>query len=87
MTLIRASASAENTREAMPGVPAIPSPTTTSVARPVCTSTPSISWRAISGRNVSSRLLRARSALSAGTLKQIECSDDAWVMSETEIPC
>src|SRR5207253_617704 len=86
ITLIRASASAENTRAAMPGVPAIPSPTTTSVARPVRTSTPSISWRPISGRNVSSRLLRARSALSPGTLKQIECSDDAWVMSETEMP-
>ncbi|OLB13877.1 MAG: hypothetical protein AUH07_05580 [Gemmatimonadetes bacterium 13_2_20CM_70_9] len=86
ITLIPTSASAENTRDAIPGVPAIPRPTTTSVAAPVRTSTPSISWRAISRWNVVSRLRRARSALPSGTLKQIECSDDAWLMRETEIP-
>src|SRR5256712_3741858 len=70
----------------MPGVSAMPSPTTTRVARPVRASTPSISCRAISRWNVCSRLRRARCALSSGTLKQIECSDEAWVMSDTEIP-
>ena len=64
----------------------MPKPTTTNVASPVRASTPSISCRAISRWNVSSRLRRARWALSSGTLKQIECSDDAWVISETEIP-
>src|SRR2546430_4278416 len=39
MTLIFASASAEKTRAAMPGVPAMPSPTTTSVAAPARPST------------------------------------------------
>ncbi len=86
ITLIPASARAEKTRAAMPGVSAMPSPTTTSVARPVRASTPSISCRAISRWNVSSRLRRARCALSSGTLKQIECSDEACVMSDTEIP-
>src|SRR5206468_3373540 len=86
ITLIPASARAEKTRAAMPGVSAMPSPTTTSVARPVRASTPSISCRAISRWNVCSRLRRARCALSSGTLKQIECSDEAWVMSDTEIP-
>ena len=86
MTLIPACASAPNTRAAIPGVPAIPSPTTTSVATPGRTSTPSISRRAISLWNSSTRLARARSAAASGTPKQMECSDDAWVMSETEIP-
>src|SRR5207245_11448947 len=44
------------------------------------------SWRAISRWNVCARLRRARSALSSGTLKQIECSDDAWLMRETDMP-
>ena len=70
----------------MPGVPAMPSPTTTSVAAPARTSTRSISCRAISRRNVAARPLRARSACSSGTLKQMDCSDDAWLMSEIEIP-
>ena len=86
MTLIFASASAEKTRAAMPGVPAMPSPTTTSVAAPARTSTRSISCRPISRRNASSSPRRARSAWSSGTLKQIDCSEDAWLMSETEIP-
>src|SRR5437016_2149487 len=86
MTLIPACASAPKTRAAIPGVPAIPSPTTTSVATPGRSSTPSISRRAISLWNSSTRLARARSAAASGTPKQMECSDDAWVMSETEIP-
>ena len=35
--------------------------------------------------NSRSRLSRASAATASGTLKQIECSDDAWEMSETEI--
>jgi hypothetical protein len=86
MTLIRASARAPKMRAAMPGVPYIPRPTTTTVAAPRRSSTPSISSRAISSWNVSSRAARARSASPSGTLKQIECSDEAWLMSDTEIP-
>ncbi len=63
----------------------MPSPTTARVATPVCTSTPSISRRAISSRKASERLTRARSALTSGRPKQIECSEEAWEISETEI--
>ena len=69
----------------MPGVPCMPSPTTAIVAMPGATSTPSISPRAISDRNSRSRLSRASAAAASGTLKQMECSDEAWEMSETEI--
>ena len=84
--LMPPSASAENTRAATPGVPCIPRPTTASVARFDSTSTSSISRRAISSANAARRLARAVSALAAGTVKQIECSDDACDMSETETP-
>ena len=84
-TLIPPAASAENTPAAMPGVPCMPRPTTAIVAMPGLTSTPSISPRAISPRNSRSSATRASSANGSGTLKQIECSDDAWEMSETEI--
>ena len=84
-TLIPAAARAEKTPAAIPGVPCIPRPTTATVAMPGLASTPSISPRAISSRNSRVRLSRASSATGSGTLKQIECSDDAWLMSETEI--
>ena len=87
MTLIPPEASAVKVFAAMPGVPAIPSPTTAKVATPPWISTPSISRRAISSRNTSSRPARARCALASGTLKQIECSDDAWLIRETDTPC
>ncbi len=57
----RASASAAKTRAAMPRWPAMPMPTTATVASPVRSSTPSISWRAIWSRNSSVRRSRARS--------------------------
>ena len=63
----------------------MPSPTTAIVAMPTRSSTPSISPRAISALNSRSRLSRASSAPASGTLKQIECSDEACVISETEI--
>ena len=40
---------------------------------------------AISSANASRIASRAESALSPGTEKQIECSDEAWEMSETEM--
>ncbi len=64
---------------------ACPSPTTATVAIPEPSSTPSISPRAISPPNSRSRLSRASAASASGTLKQIECSEDAWEMSDTEI--
>ena len=50
-TLMCAAASAENTRAAMPGVPAMPSPTTASTAMPGCALTLSIRPLAISPLN------------------------------------
>ncbi len=85
-TLIPPAASAEKTRDAMPGVPAIPRPTTEIVESPARSSTPSISRRAISSANASSRLRRASLALACGTERQIECSEEAWEINETEIP-
>ena len=84
-TLIRPAARAENTAAATPGVPCMPSPTTATVAMPGLTSMPSISPRRISPVNSRSRLSRASSANGSGTLKQIECSDDACEISDTEI--
>ena len=46
----------------------------------------SISRFAISVRNSCDRPFRARAAAAVGTLKQIECSDDACEMSDTEMP-
>ena len=84
-TLIPPAASAEKTPAAMPGVPCMPSPTTAIVAMPVPTSTPSISPRPISPRNSRSRPSRASAASGSGTLKQIECSEEACEIRETEI--
>ena len=84
--LILASASAANTRAAMPRWPAIPIPTTATVASPERESMPSISPRAIWSRNSSVSRSRARRAAPSGTEKQIDCSDDDCEMSETLIP-
>ena len=85
-TLMSPAASAENTPAAMPGVPCMPRPTTATVAMPGLTSTPSISPRPISPLELLRAGCRAPSAASgSGTLKQIECSDEAWEISETEI--
>ena len=77
---------AAKTRGTTPGVFAIPGPTTARVAMPGRTSTPSISRRAISSAKASSRADFARAALVWGTVKQIECSDEACEMSDTEMP-
>ena len=64
----------------------MPRPTTATVAMPGLTSTPSISPPAdLAGELplAGSRAPRSRSV--SGTLKQIECSEEAWEMSETEI--
>ncbi len=82
-----AADSAPNTRAAMPGWPAMPMPTTASVARPPTISTPSISLRPISSRKTSINRSRARFADASGTLKQIDCSDDDCEISETDVPC
>ena len=84
-TFASACASAPKTRAAMPGV-WHPEPTTAIVASPVMSSMPSISWRAISSLNSSLSAATARGRSASGTVKQIDCSDDAWEMSETEIP-
>ena len=52
-------------RAAMPGVPCIPSPTTAIVAMPGCSSTPSISRRAISSRTPAQALARRGAAARA----------------------
>ena len=85
-TLMPPRASAEKTRAAMPGVPAMPRPTTEIVERPSASSTPSISRRPISSAKAWSRLSRARAASPCGTERQIECSEEACEMSDTERP-
>ena len=84
-TLMPPAARAEKTPAAIPGVPCIPRPTTAIVAMSGLTSTPSISPRAISPRNSRSSAERASAAKGSGTLKQIECSEDACEIKETEI--
>jgi len=84
--LMPPSASAEKTRAATPGVPCMPRPTTANVARFDSTSMSSISRRSISSANAARRLSRAVSALADGTVKQMECSDDACEMSDTDTP-
>ena len=75
-----------NMRDAIPGEPAMPSPTTASVAMPRCTSMPSSSRRDSSRANTFSSATRASAPRSAGTHRQIECSDDACEISVTEMP-
>jgi hypothetical protein len=63
----------------------MPSPTIAIVAIPGLTSTPSISRCEISSRNSCSRLSRACSVYASGTLKHIECSEEACEISDTDI--
>ena len=83
-TLILPAASAENTRAAMPGVPAIPSPTTATTAMPVRALTLSIRPLASSWRNAFLTLITPRSASASGSVKPIELSDDAWKIVDTD---
>ena len=83
-TLIFAVASAEKTRAAMPGVPAMPSPTTASTAMPGLAVTLSIRPLAISPLNIWRMLLTARSASVSGRVNPIELSDDAWKIVDTD---
>jgi hypothetical protein len=85
--LMLAADSALNTRAAMPGVPAMPRPTTATVDIPGSTCTLLTSRRAISAANARSRCSLAARASFSGTVKQIDCSLDDWVMSDTDIPC
>ena len=55
----------------------MPEPTTAMVARPIMSSMSSISRRAISSANAARSASTARGASVSGTVKQIECSDDA----------
>lgn len=75
---------AVNTRAAMPGVPAMPSPTTAMTETPAREVTPSMRPLAISSRNTALTLFTARSASAAGTVKPMELSDDPWKMVETD---
>ena len=85
-TLTPAPASAPNTSAAMPGVPAMPSPTTLRMLWPVSASTswicPSRSSTAKARRTVAA----VRSASFSGTAKQIECSELPCEIRITEIP-
>ena len=76
--------SAENTRAAMPGVPAMPSPTTAITETPRRTLTPSINPVSISWRNAWLTPRTARSASDAGTVNPIELSDEAWKIVDTD---
>jgi hypothetical protein len=82
-TLMPPEESAEKTREAMPGAPAIPSPTTAM--------TPSRARGDVvdeaSGQFVAERgaqALHGALASPSGSVKPIELSEDAWKMVETE---
>ena len=85
-TFASAPATALKIRAAMPGVCTIPEPTTAIVERPVISSMSSISRRLISSTNASRSAATARGASTSGTVKQIECSDDACEIIETETP-
>ena len=85
-TLIPAAASAENTPAATPGVPCMPSPTTATVAMPVFDlDAVDLAPADLVGELPLEALARVGRRTVSGTVKQIECSDDAWEMSETEI--
>ena len=57
------------------------------VVMPLSTWIPSTSRRAISSWKARSRCSLAALASLSGTVKQMDCSDDAWVMSDTDMPC
>ncbi len=80
--------SAEKVFAAIPGVPGpFRDRRPRRSPRPGAPRPPSISPRSISSRKARSRPAQARPAVASGTLKQIECSDDAWLMSDTETSC
>ena len=82
-----APASAENTRAAMPGCRPCRGPTTATVAMPgLHLDAVDLAARDLVGERARQALARRACAACSGTVKQIDCSDDDWVMSETEIP-
>ena len=83
-TLMPPDESAEKTREAMPGAPAMPSPTTATTAMPGRAVTLSMRPSSSSSRNAARRLLTARSASPSGSVKPIELSDEAWKIVDTD---
>ena len=86
MTFTCASAIQPSTRAATPGVLAMPEPTTATVETPSNTSTESISFRSSSIANAARNSFSASVAAPSGTVKQIECSELACEISDTEIP-
>ena len=83
-TLMRPAARAVNTRAAIPGVPAMPSPTTAMTAMPGFDVTLSMSPLAISPPKTLRMLRTARSASDSGSVNPIELSDEAWKIVDTE---
>ena len=83
-TLMPLVSSAVKTRAAMPGVPAMPSPTTAMTATSRVAETPSMVPLAISSRKARRRLATARSASVSGSVNPIELSDEPWKMVETD---
>ena len=82
-TLMLLDASAENTREAMPGAPAMPSPTTATTAMPLRALT--LSMTPLASSSLASRTARTpRGASASGTVKPMELSDDAWKIVDTD---
>ncbi len=86
ITFTPPAASAEKTREAMPGVPAIPLPTTAITATPPLEEMPSMRPVASSSLKARSRAFTARRASPSGSVKPIELSDEAWKIVETDRP-
>ena len=76
-TLMLRAERAENTRAAMPGAPAIPSPTTATTAIPGRALTLSITPLDSSSLNAARTARTPRAASPSGTVKPIELSDDA----------
>ena len=87
MTLTPAPARDEKTRPAMPGVPAIPSPTTAITARPVPRRDVVDEPR---GQLLPERLLerghRPAAPRTPASVNPIELSDEAWKIVETDSP-
>ena len=86
ITLTWPSASDENTRAEMPGVPAMPLPTTATTATLPREVTPSTSPAAMSSLKTRRRACTARAASPSGRVKPIELSELAWKIVETESP-
>ena len=86
ITFTAPAARAEKTRDAIPGVPAIPLPTTAITATPPREVIPSMRPAASSSLNARSRAFTARRASASGSVKPIELSDEAWKIVETERP-